>query len=427
VADKHVDEFEQARRFEAGLVWVRYFGVVLGVYQISQANAGPPPHASPTVLLLGQSIMAVLAIGNSAILLVVRRLRTLEGIRRIGVVFFGFDIAVVLALVWLFNYDPNGQTWAILFILPLEGAIRYQLRGSMACVAITLVSEIAREASLSTKFASHRFLIPNVVFRVGVEAIVAGVAGYMAKKYTEAYQQERRLVDRLEAVDDMKNTFLQAVSHELRTPLTSILGTALMLERPDVHLEAEDAKDLVGRLARNARKLNRLLADLLDVDRLARGVVGPQLQPTDIGELVRRVASDQDLMGGSALHIDVHPVVIPVDAPKVERIVENLIANAIKHTPEGTPVWVGASAYDGGAVITVEDSGRGVPEEVRADIFKPFRQGPGVPAHAPGIGVGLALVARFAELHGGRAWLEERTGGGASFKVFLPGLEHGRV
>jgi signal transduction histidine kinase len=200
-----------------------------------------------------------------------------------------------------------------------------------------------------------------------------------------------------------------------------------MLERRDVHLEPDDAKDLVGRLARNARKLDRLLADLLDVDRLARGVVGPQLQPTDIGELVRRVASDQDLMGGSALHIDVHPVVIPVDAPKVERIVENLIANAIKHTPEGTPVWVRASAYDGGAVITVEDSGRGVPEEVRADIFKPFRQGPGVPAHAPGIGVGLALVSRFAELHGGRAWLEERAGGGASFKVFLPGLEHGKV
>jgi signal transduction histidine kinase len=427
VGNERVGEFEQASRFEAGLVWVRYFGVVLGVYLISQSNAGPPPHASPTVLVLGQSIMAALALGNSLILIAVRRCRTYERLRGIGVVIFSFDITVVLALVWLFSYNPNDQTWAILFILPLEGAIRYQLRGSMACVGITLISEVAREAYLAARFPSYPFLIPNVVFRVGVEGIVAGVAGYMAKKYTEAYLQERHLVERLEAVDEMKNTFLQAVSHELRTPLTSILGTALVLERPDVHLKTEDARDLVARLARNARKLNRLLADLLDVDRLARGVVGPQLAPTDVGELVRRVASDQDLVGGSALQVDVHRVVIPVDAPKVERIVENLIANAMKHTPEGTPIWVRASAYDGGAVITVEDSGSGVPPEIQADIFKPFRQGPDVPSHAPGIGVGLALVARFAELHGGRAWMEDRAGGGAAFKVFLPGLDHARV
>jgi signal transduction histidine kinase len=76
---------------------------------------------------------------------------------------------------------------------------------------------------------------------------------------------------------------------------------------------------------------------------------------------------------------------------------------------------------DGGALITVEDAGSGVPEGLRDDIFKPFRQGPDVPPHSPGIGMGLALVARFAELHGGRAWLEERPGGGASFRVFLPG------
>ena len=420
VGSEHIGEFQQARRLEGGLIWVRYFAVVLGAYLISQSNAGPPPHASATVLLLGQGVMAILAVGNLAISGAVRRSRTYEGIRRVGAFIFAFDTGVVLALVWLFSYDPNGDTWAILFILPLEGAIRYQLKGALASVAITLISEVAREAYLGARFATHPFIVPNVVFRVGVQAIVALVAGYMAKKYTEAYLQERRLVERLEAVDEMKNTFLQAVSHELRTPLTTILGTAVVLERPDFNLPPQDAEDLVARLARNARKLDRLLGDLLDVDRLARGVVGPQLQPTDLGELVSRVASDQDLVGRSLLEVQVQPLVVSVDAPKVERIVENLIANALKHTPEGTPIWVTAYPEDGGAVIAVEDAGAGVPEELRTDIFKPFRQGPGVPAHSPGIGVGLALVARFAELHGGRAWLEERPGGGCSFKVFLP-------
>jgi signal transduction histidine kinase len=135
---------------------------------------------------------------------------------------------------------------------------------------------------------------------------------------------------------------------------------------------------------------------------------------------VRRVASDEDVVGRSAIRVEVQPVIVAVDPPKVERIVENLIANALKHTPEGTPIWVMAGREDGGAMIIVEDAGSGVPQELRADIFKPFRQGPDVPPHSPGIGVGLALVARFAQLHGGRAWLEDRPGGGSSFKVFLP-------
>ena len=78
-----------------------------------------------------------------------------------------------------------------------------------------------------------------------------------------------------------------------------------------------------------------------------------------------------------------------------------------------------------GVLIMVEDDGPGVPEDLRTTIFEPFRQGPAAPSHSPGTGIGLSLVARFAELHGGRAWVEERPGGGASFRVFLPGMSPG--
>jgi signal transduction histidine kinase len=103
----------------------------------------------------------------------------------------------------------------------------------------------------------------------------------------------------------------------------------------------------------------------------------------------------------------------------VERIVENLLANAERHTTPDTPVWVRLTRPDQGVLITVEDAGAGVPPALRAALFEPFRQGPQVPAHAPGVGIGLTLVARFAELHGGSAWVEERPGGGASFRVLL--------
>jgi signal transduction histidine kinase len=78
------------------------------------------------------------------------------------------------------------------------------------------------------------------------------------------------------------------------------------------------------------------------------------------------------------------------------------------------------SSTGGGVLLSVEDEGNGVPEELREAIFQPFRQGPDAPDHAPGVGVGLTLVRRFAELHGGRAWVQDRQGGGAAFRVWLP-------
>ena len=83
-------------------------------------------------------------------------------------------------------------------------------------------------------------------------------------------------------------------------------------------------------------------------------------------------------------------------------------------------MWLRLARRDDGVLLAVEDAGAGVPQELRGGLFEPFRRGPEVPARAPGAGIGLTLVARFAELHGGRAWVEDRPGGGASFRVLLP-------
>jgi K+-sensing histidine kinase KdpD len=217
----------------------------------------------------------------------------------------------------------------------------------------------------------------------------------------------------------MKNTFLQAVSHDLRTPLAAILGLAVTLERSDLDLEVDETRDLAKRIATNARKLDRMVTDLLDLDRLARGIVEPKLHPTDVGALVRRVAGESDMMRQGRIQVDAPPIVVSIDASKVERIVENLLANTARHTPAGTRVDVRVEHAEGGVIIAVEDRGPGVPTDLREAIFEPFRQGPQASPHSPGVGVGLALVARFAELQGGRAWVQEREGGGASFRVFL--------
>ena len=234
-----------------------------------------------------------------------------------------------------------------------------------------------------------------------------------------ALEVEREAAARLRALDEMKDTFLQAVSHDLRTPLAAILGMAITLERGDVGLAPEETRELAGRIEHNARRLERLVTNLLDLDRLARGVLTPTFEPTDVGDLVRRMVTESD-PSGDQVEVSTETVIVPVDAPKVERIIENLLANAVKHTPAGTSVNVTVTGAEHGALIAVEDAGGGVPRELREKIFEEFRQGTDSPQASPGVGIGLSLVRRFAEMHHGRAWVEEREGGGASFRVFLP-------
>jgi PAS domain S-box-containing protein len=215
-------------------------------------------------------------------------------------------------------------------------------------------------------------------------------------------------------IDVLRDTILASVSHELRTPLTSILGFSLTLEERDADLDPSRRREIITHLVEQAQRLSRLLTDLLDLDRLRLGVLTPSFTEVDVAELVTRVTSAH----GIAVHSE--PLVAEVDPTKVERIVENLLSNAHKHTPGGTDVRVWLERQNGGVLIAVDDRGPGVAEAEREAVFEMFSRGREVSAGIPGAGVGLAIVAHFTALHGGRAWVEENPGGGASFRVFLP-------
>jgi PAS domain S-box-containing protein len=242
-----------------------------------------------------------------------------------------------------------------------------------------------------------------------------------------ALDRERAAAEHLRTLDELKSGFLQAVSHDLRTPLASVLGIALTLQRGRVRLRPTDVDDLLGRLISNARKLDRLLTSLLDLDRLDRGIVELQRERVDLARLVAGVVKEarDDLLDAHPVNVELAPVQVTVDSAKIERIVENLLANAARHTAPGTPIWVKLEQRDRGALLCVDDAGPGVPAEQREAIFQPFQRGPSLTAYGAGSGVGLALVAQFAGLHDGRVWVEDRAGGGASFRVMLPGAHKG--
>lgn len=237
---------------------------------------------------------------------------------------------------------------------------------------------------------------------------------------TDRMMAQREATRRLAALDALKDTLLTAVSHELRTPLAAIVGTSLTLERAAGQLSEEVTADLLRGLSTSARKLDRLLTNLLDLEQLSWGEIPLDRRPFDIAALLHRVAarwrSDNPWPQVCATSATVW-----LDPDKVERIVEELLANTARHTPPSTPVWVRANRQGTGLLLAVEDAGPGVPSELRASVFERFRHGDTAPSYAPGLGIGLSLVLRLAELHGGTAWVQDRPGGGASFQVTLPG------
>jgi PAS domain S-box-containing protein len=222
------------------------------------------------------------------------------------------------------------------------------------------------------------------------------------------------------ALDELHAAFLTAVSHELRTPLAAILGTSLTLERASSRLSQEATAELLRALSASARRLDRLLTNLIDLERLGWGMVPLDRRPFDFATLLERVAA-RWRHDGPWPQVCAASATVWLDPDKVERIVEELLANATRHTPPGTPVWVRAWREGTGLRLAVEDAGPGVPSELRASVFERFRHADPARAYSPGLGIGLSLVLRLAELHGGTAWIEDRPGNGASFQVSLPG------
>ncbi|MBW3619896.1 MAG: GAF domain-containing sensor histidine kinase [Actinobacteria bacterium] len=240
------------------------------------------------------------------------------------------------------------------------------------------------------------------------------------RAYAAAYERERQAAERRSALDAMKDAFLETVSHELRTPLTAVLGFAETLRRGDVAGDGHARGTLLDRLHENATRLGRILDDLADLEHLTRGAMAPTRRTVAVRDAVGGILDDlADVLQGRSLERELTAAVVEVDPAALERILANLIRNAVRHTPSATPVTVRAWCGADGLELAVEDRGPGIPDEHKRRVFEPFEQGPLVSRHSPGTGVGLSVVARYALAHGGRAWIEDRPGGGTIVRVTL--------
>jgi signal transduction histidine kinase len=264
---------------------------------------------------------------------------------------------------------------------------------------------------------------------MGTATAGAGVVGLLASRFRRLYLDEAQLAVKLAEADELKSTFLQAVSHELRTPLAAVQGYTETLDEHLHRMEAEQVSDMLGRLRGASRRLDGLLGDLLDVERLRRGAVPPRRAPCEVAPLLAE-ALDELVTDTHEVELDLEDVVANVEAAKLERIVVNLVGNAVKHTPPGTRVLVRARAWsEHGLQLDVADDGPGLDGELVTRLFEPFEQGrASSSAPKPGMGLGLAVTERFVDLHGGEIWTEPGLDGrGVTFRVRLPGRDDGEA
>ncbi len=264
-------------------------------------------------------------------------------------------------------------------------------------------------------------------------AVRSALARAQQRRYTASLESRlQALLDRertaraaAEAASLMKDEFLATLSHELRTPLNAIVGWTSLLRSGT--LTGERLQRAVETIERNAYAQARLIDDLLDVSAIVSGKMNLEVRPTELAKVVEaaldgvRPAADAK---GIRLQVDLDPDAGPVpgDAARLQQVVWNLLSNAVKFTPVGGRVRVDLERRSGHVHLSVRDSGVGIEPGFLPHVFEPFRQADSGTTRAQGgLGLGLAIVRRLVELHGGSARAEsEGPGQGATFVVELP-------
>jgi two-component system, OmpR family, sensor histidine kinase KdpD len=245
-------------------------------------------------------------------------------------------------------------------------------------------------------------------------ASLLGVAIDRERLEREAYEAEA-----LRRADAIKTALLRAVSHDLRTPLMAISTSAGALARPDLEIDDADRADLLATILAASDRLDHLVGNLLDLSRLQAGAAEPEQELIELEELV---AAALEELGTVAARVEVSlpddSPAVSVDPHQIQRVLVNLVENALKYSPAGEPVRVQVTTTGAEVSVRVVDHGPGIPGEEHERIFEPFHRGSRTDA-APGAGLGLAIARGFAEANGGRLSVESRSGQGATFVLTL--------
>ena len=238
----------------------------------------------------------------------------------------------------------------------------------------------------------------------------------------EAFAQQKAAVEELERLSKAKSDFISIVSHEFRTPLTGIQGFSEMIRDED--LPSADVKEYASDINKDAQRLNRMITDMLDLDRMESGRMQLYRESVDVNVIVREVV---DRVRPNApghpvtLRLEDRLPAISGDRDKLTQVMTNLVSNAVKYSPQGGEITVTTRRSKEDLHISVKDHGMGIPEDALEKVFERYsRIESGATRHIQGTGLGLPIVRQIVDMHGGRAWVESTLGRGSDFQFTLP-------
>ena len=250
-----------------------------------------------------------------------------------------------------------------------------------------------------------------------------------AEQELQAYAEEMELANRkLEEADQMKDQFLSIASHELKTPVTSIRGHAQltirrMEKQKDSSPEMEEIGVTLKKINDQTTRLTTLIDDLMDVSSMRAGKLELRKQKSDLRDICREVVEDQQLLSGRpiTLNLPEQTVNAAVDRDRLAQVILNLISNAIKYSPDGSPIEVSLDKRASSVLIQIKDAGKGIPKDQQNHIFETFYRTPDAQTSSKrGLGLGLAISKNIVERHDGHIWCESEPDHGSTFFVELP-------
>ena len=225
--------------------------------------------------------------------------------------------------------------------------------------------------------------------------------------------------------EELKRDFVALIAHDLRTPLTSVqLQTQLLQRRlrPDGEGESDQASGLKS-IARGTRRMAAMIEELLEASRLESGVVPLNRAPIDLSALVAQVIGQlvpTEERERVTLRTSTPAIIVFADAERTERVLANLLSNALKYSPPGAPVEVDVRRGEREAIVAVVDHGAGIPSDQLPQLFQRFVRVERNSVDPGGLGLGLYIVRLIVEAHGGRVWAESEAGNGSSISFALP-------
>lgn len=407
--------FGDVRRLELWMTYVRWFGVLFGALAVAIETQYPDPSIERAAWLL----LAFLGLGNLGIWAALARISSERDLTRLGLATFVFDAIVVMGIVWVFAYEDPYVTWALLFVLPLEGALRYRLRGALAAAAAVAAFFLAQSAHVATETGAD-FDLSTYIFVCGLSGLVAGVGGSMAESWHRQRQAFVFQSLKLAEIDRLKNRFLAVTSHEIRGPLTAIItGVDTVVRRSD-RLTPDQRGRVLDMVSMQAKQLARLVDDLMLTSELQEHQLAMHKQwadlPTTIEHAVEAAASKRR---SHQLSMFIEPLRCVIDHTRVAQVVRNLVENAYKYTPDDTSVSVTAKGTVGGVTIEVADDGDGIPADRRDQLFEAFHRIHETTAGQDGVGLGLYVVSQLVSAMGGHIDLSSSSNG-TSFNIHIP-------